>query len=840
MKKRIAPALAVGFLTALVALSACSSGGPSSADRTVRVPAGFWTVTPEEYLDSPAVSVLVFHDYYPEGKQGGVEIIQHGERVAADGDVRLEATPWQWAELPKVGAREVDRANLEVKVTAAFEKPELRYTVRVAPEGRAFRVRVDLDRPLPESLAGLVSFNLELFPPAYFGKTFSLGAKFSIFPRQANGPMISESGGPLRSVPLAAGPKLVAAAEDPLRMISIESLAGDLELFDGRDTADNGWFVVRSVLKTGTTQGAAEWIIEPHQVEGWRRAPVIAASQVGYHPDQVKRAVIELDRRSVPPGRASLLKVDPQGGLKEVLAAPAAPWSGKFLRYDYATFDFTAVREPGMYIVRYGDVSTPPFRIAGDVYREGIWQPTLETYLPVQMCHVAVWDVLRIWHGACHLDDGVQAPPSTEHFDSYVQGPVLKERFKALEHIPHLAQGGWHDAGDYDLAAGSQAHVTQLLTLVGETFAVRTDQTTVDQAERRVVLHKPDGVPDIVQQVEHGALNLLSGYRAAGHSFGGIIEGDVEQYSLLGDTASMTDNLIYDPSLKPNETRPGRSGRRDDRWVFTEEDTSLEYKVAAALAAASRTLRASNPALAQECLATALKVWDREHGRAPLSARAAYIPGNPEAQEIEAAVELFAATGDRKFTDRLRAVLPAIEKNFAGVGWAVARVLPAIDDKAFVETVGRAAEKYAAETASEMAANPFGVIWRPKIWGEGWNIQHFAVGQYFLLKAFPKLYDRETVLRALSFVLGCHPGSNISFVSGVGARSITVGYGFNRADWSYIPGMNVSGTALIRPDFPELKDNFPFLWQQTENVIGGAATYIFTVLAADELLNGRR
>ena len=47
-----------------------------------------------------------------------------------------------------------------------------------------------------------------------------------------------------------------------------------------------------------------------------------------------------------------------------------------------------------------------------------------------------------------------------------------------------------------------------------------------------------------------------------------------------------------------------------------------------------------------------------------------------------------------------------------------------------------------------------------------------------------------------------------------------------------------SGPNLIRPDFPELKQPFPFLWQQAEYVIGGAATYIFCVLAADRLLNG--
>jgi endoglucanase len=94
------------------------------------------------------------------------------------------------------------------------------------------------------------------------------------------------------------------------------------------------------------------------------------------------------------------------------------------------------------------------------------------------------------------------------------------------------------------------------------------------------------------------------------------------------------------------------------------------------------------------------------------------------------------------------------------------------------------------------------------------------------------------MLHALNFVLGCHPGSNTaSFVSGVGAKSMTTAYGFNRADWSYIPGGIASGTALIRPDFPELL-NWPFLWQQGEYVLGGGTTdYLFLVLAADHVLN---
>ena len=78
-------------------------------------------------------------------------------------------------------------------------------------------------------------------------------------------------------------------------------------------------------------------------------------------------------------------------------------------------------------------------------------------------------------------------------------------------------------------------------------------------------------------------------------------------------------------------------------------------------------------------------------------------------------------------------------------------------------------------------------------------------------------------------------GLRDAFVSGVGANSLTTAYGFNRADWSYIPGGSASGTALIRPDFPELK-HWPFFWQQTEYVMGGGETnFMFLALAADRL-----
>lgn len=57
----------------------------------------------------------------------------------------------------------------------------------------------------------------------------------------------------------------------------------------------------------------------------------------------------------------------------------------------------------------------------------------------------------------------------------------------------------------------------------------------------------------------------------------------------------------------------------------------------------------------------------------------------------------------------------------------------------------------------------------------------------------------------------------------------------NTGSISFIPGGVISGTALIRPDFPELLTR-PFLRQQTEYVFGsGSSHYMFLVLAVRRL-----
>jgi hypothetical protein len=59
------------------------------------------TINEKGYFEKPGLNVMVFSDYYPDGHQTGVTVIQHGLRVAANGDLRLETSPGQWSPVLK-------------------------------------------------------------------------------------------------------------------------------------------------------------------------------------------------------------------------------------------------------------------------------------------------------------------------------------------------------------------------------------------------------------------------------------------------------------------------------------------------------------------------------------------------------------------------------------------------------------------------------------------------------------------------------------------------------------------------------------------------------------------
>lgn len=799
----------------------------------------------QEYFEREGVNVMAYQDIYPEGHQGGVAVIMHGKRVATNGDLRLDETPGQWQPIPKQFDRKVDMTGNTITVNLGYPDPAinrkgynpveypdltLNYTVKIRSAGESIIVTVDLDRPIPEEFIGKVGFNMELFPGWLYGKTWKLGTRSGIFPRQANGPaMIDRKGDVVASVPMALGNKLVVAPEEDLQRMTIESKTGDLQLLDGRYVHNNGWFVVRSLVAKGVVKNAVEWIITPNCIPGWKSEPVIHVSQIGYLPAQEKVGLIELDKKETRKEIPHLLKIEENGKKTEVFSSAAETW-GTFLRFNYLKFDFSQVTKEGMYVVKYGDIQSQPFRIAEDVYNRNVWQPVIEYFLPVQMCHMRINEKYRVWHGLCHMDDARMAPVDHNHFDGYSQGHSTLTGFQPGDHVPGLNTGGWHDAGDYDLRVESQSGEAYILTMIYEAFRINYDETSIDQNNHVVEIHQPDGKNDILQQIEHGALTVVGGYKNLGRFYRGIIESEKRQYIMLGDGSTMTDGLFYDEKLKTGERTGTTSSVPDDRWVFTEDNPGRELSTAAHLAAISRALKGFNNDLSSQCLDIAKTIYSHDYK----------ITGWVANAKIHAAIELFMTTGEEQYRNYLIQNKKSVIDGINEVGWLIGRALPKINDTDFTNSVRSSIRGLSDEIRKLSAETPFGVPYRPHIWGAGWEIQSFGVRQYYLYKAFPDIFSSAPIFSALNFDLGVHPGENTSsFASGVGARSATIAYGVNRADESYIPGGVVSGTALIRPDFPELLD-WPYLWQQQEYVMGGGSSnFMFLVLAAEQLITGK-
>ncbi|MBI5009927.1 MAG: glycoside hydrolase family 9 protein, partial [Bacteroidia bacterium] len=445
MKNRSVSALFL-IVILFVLISGCSQN-PSNQKMVVNK---------KEYLEKPGLTVTAFHDNYPSGHQGGIVIIQHGERIATNGFIRMQPVDGKQIPLPMGALREIDSVNNVIKSVVSYEDFGFKYAVRVWPDGNNIRLAVDLDKPLPKEWENKLTFEMEFYPPLYRGKTYQIGEAYGYIPHQTLGSKFKDADGTFRPVPMGRGNKFILAAEDPLRKIVIESSKNEMIVTDTRNANYGGWIIVKSEIPAGTTENAVEWTITPNVIPGWKRDPVIAISQVGYHPDQAKKAILELDPQTDKLEKATLFKITGDGNTKEVLSEIPKKW-GSFLRYEYAVFDFSSVKEPGMYMVTYGTTKSYPFSIKSDIFSSGVWQPTLEAYFPVQMCHVKVRDRSQIWHGACHLDDALQAPLDWIHVDQYRQYPAKDTKYEVQTPIPYLNVGGWHDAGDDDLAAGSQA-----------------------------------------------------------------------------------------------------------------------------------------------------------------------------------------------------------------------------------------------------------------------------------------------------------------------------------------------------------------------------------------------
>ena len=565
-----------------------------------------------EYFERQGVNVLVFSNNFNGGfndeKNSGIEIIHHGVRTVQGGAVRLSNTPEQWDLVPKTVSRKVDREKNSIEVSMRYDEYDFDSRVVVTARGKAVEISVWLDKPVPEKLAGEAGFNIEFLPSQYWLKTYSVDGRLGRLPRYATSQTVTrpnsekprqfkgfktyDDRGTNRFVdplPIETGHQLTLATDQPERMISISSNS-ELKLYDGRMLAQNGWFVLRSVLPKEKTGKVLSWTVEPYAIPGWIREPNIGFSQVGYIPDQPKVAVIELDKNDTPQATASLMRIKPDGTSEQAFSGAINSW-GPYYKYNYVKFDFSSVRQPGIYYIQYGKTRSNDFLIDEHVY-DKITDATTDVWVPIHMNHMYVNEGYRTWHGEPFKEGYLQAPPS-DHFDLHSQGESTDTKYKPLELIPGLNIGGFFDAGDFDIETGSNINVVQNFIRTWELFHPQRDETFVSQQQRYVDLHRPDGVPDILQFIEHGILNLVSQAEQIGHMASTLSNSVLDNYHHLGDAASITDGLHYDPSLRPYEVSADgkRSGTPDDMWAFTTRNPRLDLQAAGVISQSVLRLR---------------------------------------------------------------------------------------------------------------------------------------------------------------------------------------------------------------------------------------------------------
>jgi endoglucanase len=811
-----------------------------------------------EYFETQGVNVLVYNNLFTGGfndeKTAGIELIHHGVRTAQGGAVRLSNTPEQWDLVPAIPTRKVDRATNTIESVLRYEDYDFESRVVVIAKGKGVEISVYLDKPVPEQLEGSAGFNLEFLPSQYWAKTYLMDGRINRFPRYVVGNTITKpnseklkqykgyvtsddrgTGRFIEPLPLETGRTILMAPDEPERLIKITSQDADLMLFDGRMLAQNGWFVVRSLLPAGKTGKVLTWTIEPNAINGWVREPNIGFSQVGYLPSQPKVSVIELDKKDKPLAKASIYKIGNDGKATEVFSGNIVPW-GDYYKYHYVKFDFSSVKTPGIYYIQYGDFKTNNFLIENNVY-DKITDATSDIWIPIHMNHMFVNEGYRVWHGEPFKEGYLQAPPNTDHFDMHRQGPTTDTKYKALELIPGLNIGGFFDAGDFDIETGANIGVVQNFVQTWEYFKPLRDQTFVDQQQRYVDLHRPDGTPDVLQFIEHGTLNLVAQAEIIGHMAQTLSNSVLDNYHHLGDAVSITDGLPYNPNLGPHEVAPdGRSsGVKDDMWAFTSRNAGLDLRAATMFAATSRALKGYNDDLSARALQQSKRLL--KEATEILANQPQNNRGFGGGADISTNLQLYISTGEQQYADKYQELLwPALERNVSFIILTALHGIPHMD-ATFKEKLRPYVVKYKEYIDGLEKENPYGVPIGLGNWAGSGGVVSFGTTICFANTHFPDIIDASHAFKTTNWLFGCHPYHNYSLVATVGAaRPKAVFYGNNRADFSFIPGNVAPGILFRQPDHFENYDDWPFLWGQNEGTIGGNTGYLIFGSAFKDLI----
>jgi len=191
----------------------------------------------------------------------------------------------------------------------------------------------------------------------------------------------------------------------------------------------------------------------------------IRINQIGYLPEEIKSAVI-LSEHPLVSSQFSIISVS---GSDVVFTGNLNDSVYVYDKFKFTRIaDFSKLKKPGKYILRYDGHDSYPFQISPNAYQSVA--DSLLLFFSVQRCG----PTNPLLHDVCHLQD-------------------VTEVIGYSSNKPIDATGGWHDAGDYIKFLSTTAYATYMML-----FAYEFDNKKFDFD------NNSNGAPDILEEARVG------------------------------------------------------------------------------------------------------------------------------------------------------------------------------------------------------------------------------------------------------------------------------------------------------------------------------------------------
>jgi len=481
--------------------------------------------------------------------------------------------------------------------------------------------------------------------------------------------------------------------------------------------------------------------------EGKTEETPILTNQLGYLPDAAKVAVLRNEKL------ADTFSVVNAETKKEVFSGKiSAAIDNKSAKETNYHADFSEFKEPGKYIIKWGDAESYPFSIGTDVYDAVLQESVYMLY--TQRCGCAV-DSPVVKHPECHTSKAT------------IYGTSDKID----------VNGGWHDAGDYGRYVVPAAKtIADLFIAYNTNKDLFKDNTGIPESG--------NGVADILDEARYELEWMLK-----------------MQDSKTGGVYHKVSCAEFPAFVSPE--------KETNELFVTPISSTATADFCASMAMAYENFKSIDEAFAKKCLAAAESAWKW------LEANQSYVLVDPR-QDITtgdyadfkkndkderywAAAQMLSATGDSKYEEAVKSLAAKTGLGWSDMGTYGSFAYLLMDESKqnaeLKATIKAAVLKEADAAMSNAKANSYGETLEKYFWGCNMDVANSGM----LLTLAESLDSSKgyaaNAAEQLNYLLGKNP-LGYSFVTGYG----TVAAANPHHRPSSVAGKAVPGMLVGGPD----------------------------------------